>query len=123
MPKYYLAVDIGASSGRHILGHVEDGKIILEEVYRFPNGAVKKDGKRCWDFDSLLENVINGIAKCAEIGKKPDYLGIDTWGVDFALLDKEGNIIGDTVCYRDSRTDTMDDEVYKIISETESACK
>ena len=115
MPKYYLAIDIGASSGRHILGSVENGKIVLEEVYRFPNGAVNKNGTKCWDFNSLFEHVVAGIAKCAEIGKKPELLGIDTWGVDFALLDKDGKMIGDTVCYRDSRTDGMDDEVYAII--------
>ena len=115
MSKYYLAIDIGASSGRHILGSVENGKIKLEEVYRFPNGAINKNGKKCWDFDSLFDHVVKGIAKCAEIGKKPELLGIDTWGVDFALLDKNGEIIGDTVCYRDSRTEGMDEEVYKFI--------
>ncbi len=119
MSTYYLAVDIGASSGRHILGHIENGKIVLEEVYRFPNGASEKNGKKCWDFDGLLSHVIAGIAKCKEIGKQPEFLGIDTWGVDFALLDKNGAIIGDTVAYRDSRTDEMDNEVYKIVSASE----
>jgi len=119
MSTYYLAVDIGASSGRHILGHVENGKIILEEVYRFPNGATDKNGHKCWNFENLLESVIAGIAKCREIGKIPSFLGIDTWGVDFALLDKDGKIIGDTVSYRDSRTDGMDAEVYSIVPEAE----
>ena len=119
MSIYYLAVDIGASSGRHILGHIENGKIILEEVYRFPNGASEKNGTKCWDFEGLFNSVVAGIAKCKEIGKQPSFLGIDTWGVDYALLDKNGEIIGDTVAYRDSRTDGMDEEVYKIIPEAE----
>jgi len=112
---YYLAVDIGASSGRHILGWLEDGKIQLEEVYRFPNGMTEKNGCLCWDHKALTEHVINGIARCKEIGKIPSYMGIDTWGVDFLLLDKNGEVIGDSVGYRDSRTDGMDELVYKTI--------
>ena len=77
---YYLAVDIGASSGRHILGWLENGKIQLEEVYRFPNGMTDKNGCLCWDYKALTEHVINGIARCKEIGKIPSYMGIDTWG-------------------------------------------
>ena len=116
---YYLAVDIGASSGRHILGWIEDGKIQLEEVYRFPNGMTEKNGRLCWDHAALTEHVINGIARCKEIGKIPSYMGIDTWGVDFLLLDKEGNVIGDSVGYRDDRTDGCDELVYKIIPQDE----
>ena len=116
---YYLAVDIGASSGRHILGWIENGKIQLEEVYRFPNGMTEKNGCLCWDHKALTEHVINGIARCKEIGKIPSYMGIDTWGVDFLLLDKNGEVIGDSVGYRDSRTDGMDELVYKIISPEE----
>ena len=55
MAAYYLAVDIGASSGRHILGHMENGKMVLEEIYRFENGMVKKDGELCWEFDRLFK--------------------------------------------------------------------
>ena len=88
MSKYYLAVDIGASSGRHILGHVEDGKIILEEVYRFENRLVQKNGHLCWEFDRLFKEIVNGIKECKNIGKIPASMGIDTWGVDFVLLDE-----------------------------------
>ena len=118
-PTYYLAVDIGASSGRHILGWIEDGKIQLEEVYRFPNGIEMKNGHYCWDHVSLAENVIAGMKKCAEIGKIPSYMGIDTWGVDFLLLDEEGKVIGDAVGYRDARTEGMDEKVYECISHDE----
>ncbi len=112
---YYLAVDIGASSGRHILGSVQDGKIVIEEVYRFKNGNVKRNGHLCWELDRLFAEIINGMKKCAELGKKPSYMGIDCFGVDFVLLDKDNNIIGDTVAYRDSRTDGMPEEVYKKV--------
>ena len=78
MATYYLAVDIGASSGRHILCHMEDGKMILEEIHRFENGMIKKDGHRCWDTEHLFREIKAGIKKCKEIGKIPSYMGIDT---------------------------------------------
>ena len=116
MAAYYLAVDIGASSGRHILGHMENGKMVLEEIYRFENGMVKKDGELCWEFDRLFKEVVNGLKKCKEIGKIPVSMGVDTWGVDFVLLDKDDKVLGNTVGYRDHRTEGMDKEVYKAIS-------
>ncbi len=117
--KYYLAVDIGASSGRHILGWMENGKLRLEEIYRFANGLMEKNGHLCWDMERLVQEVINGLKKCHELNRIPSSMGIDTWGVDFVLLDKEGKVLGDTVAYRDSRTQGMDTEVYKVISESE----
>ncbi len=120
MKKYYLAVDIGASSGRHILCSVgENGLLELEEVYRFKNGLVKKDGELCWDLENLFSNIKAGLKKCGEMGKIPVSMGVDTWGVDFVLLDGEDNIIGNTVGYRDSRTNGMDEVVYKTISAEE----
>ena len=119
MSQYYLAVDIGASSGRHILAHMEDGKMVLEEVHRFPNGMVEKDGELVWEAERLFAEIKAGMKKCKELGKIPVSVGIDTWGVDFVLLDKEGNRIGNAVAYRDSRTKGMDEEVYKIIPEDE----
>lgn len=119
MAQYYLAIDIGASSGRHILAHMEEGKMVLEEVHRFPNGMVEKDGEMVWDVDLLFAEIKAGLKKCKDLGKVPVSVGIDTWGVDFALLDKEGKLIGNVVAYRDSRTKGMDDEVYKIIPEDE----
>ena len=119
MPTYYLAVDIGASSGRHILGWIENGKIQLEEVYRFPNGMTEKNGHLCWDHKSLAESVIAGMKRCAEIGKIPSYMGIDTWGVDYVLLDENGQVIGDAIGYRDSRNALAMPEVDKIVSKEE----
>ena len=113
--RYYLAIDIGASSGRHILGHVEDGKLILEEVYRFDNKQVRKDGHDCWDMDNLWNGIVGGLKACKEMGKIPHTVGIDTWAVDYVLLDENDAIIGDAVAYRDSRTEGMKDLVNTII--------
>ncbi len=112
---YYLAVDIGASSGRHILSHMEDGKIILEEIYRFANGNDIVDGHRIWDTDRLFNEIVEGMKKCKEMGKIPVSMGIDTWAVDYVLLDADDKKIGPCYAYRDSRTEKMDEEVYKII--------
>lgn len=111
----YLAIDIGASSGRHILGWVEEGKLHLEELYRFENSLIKKNGRLCWDMDHLAEEVIQGLIKCRELSKIPDSVGIDTWAVDYVLLDGEGNPLGDAVAYRDSRTQGMDQLVEALV--------
>lgn len=114
--KYYLAIDIGASSGRHILGSLQNGKLNLEEIYRFDNDLKEVDGNLTWDTESLTQNVIEGIAKCKEVGKIPETVAIDTWGVDYVLLDKNRNEIKPTFAYRDNRTDGIPDEVDKTIS-------
>ncbi|WP_302613073.1 rhamnulokinase [uncultured Mitsuokella sp.] len=116
---YYLAVDIGASSGRHILGWMDKGKIRMEEIYRFENKLEKRNGHLCWDLDHLFHEVVEGMRKCKELDRIPASVGIDTWGVDFVLLDANGNVLGNTVAYRDGRTKGMDEEVYKVISESE----
>lgn len=116
MGSYYLAVDIGASGGRHILAWTEEGRIRIEEIYRFGNQMENKDGMLCWNVERLFGEIINGLKKCRETGKIPVSMGIDTWGVDFVLLDKQDNILGNMVGYRDSRTQGMDERVYEIIS-------
>ncbi len=116
MNKYYLAVDIGASSGRHILAWVEDGLIHMEEIHRFSNGMQKKDGHLCWDYEKLFGDIVAGLKKCKELGKVPVSMGIDTWGVDYVLLDAEGQVLGNTYGYRDSRTNGMDEVLSKIIT-------
>ena len=119
MERYYLAIDIGASSGRHMLASMKDGKIQLEEVYRFPNGMDDKNGTLCWNVERLFTEIKNGLKKCKEIGKLPVSMAIDTWGVDYVLLDKDDRILGDTVGYRDSRTEGMDEKVYEVIPQDE----
>ena len=114
---YYLAVDIGASSGRHMLAWLEDGKIRMEEIYRFENGIRPVNGHLCWDLDGLFREILEGMRRCGEAGKIPSCMGIDTWAVDFVLLDGRGERIGDSVSYRDGRTKGMDEKVYRRISE------
>ncbi len=108
--RYYLAIDIGASSGRHILAHIENGKMITEEIYRFQNGPEELtgfDGKThlMWTHERLFGEILNGLKKAHELGKEPYSVGIDTWGVDYALLDENDQVIGGTYCYRDWRTE------------------
>ena len=102
--KYYLAIDIGASSGRHILGCVDNGKLCLEEIYRFENGMKNTDDGLVWDTEALLSEVVAGIAKCREIGKIPVSVAIDTWGVDYVLLDENEKELYPVMAYRDART-------------------
>ena len=99
-----LAVDIGASSGRHIVGTVQNGKITLQEVYRFENGVHRENGHLCWDIDTLAQEVVNGLKAAHDAGFAPATIGIDTWAVDFVLLDADNKRIGDAVAYRDERT-------------------
>lgn len=116
MKKYFLAVDIGASSGRHILGTLENGKIKLDEIYRFPNGMENIDGSFCWNTDALFYEIKQGLKKCRELGKIPVCMGIDTWAVDYVLLDENDCPIGKSYGYRDSRMQGMDTKVYEEIS-------
>ena len=112
--KKYLAIDIGASSGRHIVGNVQDGKIVLKEVFRFTNGQIRKDGHDCWDVDKLVASVKAGID--AALAEGPvESIGIDTWGVDFVLLDKDLKRCSDAVAYRDTRTAGADAEIEKDV--------
>ena len=113
--KYYLSIDIGASSGRHILSHIEDGKLVLEEVFRFENGMDEKDGHLIWDYKKLFANIVEGMKECKKLGKVPETMGIDTWGVDYALIDKDDNVIGEVFAYRDSRTEEPIKKVHSIV--------
>ena len=119
MGRYYLAVDIGASSGRHMLGHLEDGKMHLEEIYRFENGMANRDGKLVWDTQRLFTEILNGMKVCAQAGKIPQSISVDTWAVDYVLLDEQDQVLGDTYGYRDGRTNGCDEAVYRLIGESE----
>lgn len=117
--QYYLAIDIGASSGRHILGHVENRRMVLEEMYRFDTQQIHKSGHDCWNMDGLWHNILNGLKACKSAGKVPVTMGIDTWGVDFVLLDGLGKPVSDAVAYRDKRTAGMDAVVSQVIGAAE----
>ena len=112
--KDFLAIDIGASSGRHIVGWLDNGKLNTEEVYRFANGAEMRNGRLCWNVDKLFNEIVNGLAKAKEVGKTPTFIGIDTWAVDYALMDGKDNRLGEVYCYRDSRTAKHIDSVHKL---------
>lgn len=112
---YHLAIDIGASSGRHILGYTENSKLKSEEIYRFENN-LKKDGETLiWDIDNLVNEVLNGLCECKKQGKIPETVSIDTWGVDYCLLDENKKEILPVVCYRDQRTEKIQNEFEKVL--------
>ncbi|WP_186576797.1 rhamnulokinase [Aquibacillus kalidii] len=116
MTKCSLAVDIGASSGRLIAGYLIKGKLELQEVHRFANNVIEKNGHFCWDIDRLFQEIKKGIHVCKEKQLNPTSIGIDTWAVDFVLLDEKDQLLTDAVAYRDSRTEGMMEEVFKTIS-------
>lgn len=111
---HYLAIDIGASSGRHIVGWREDGELKTKEVYRFPNGAVRKDGHLVWDAEGLLESVKAGIEQARELFPDIQSLSIDTWGVDYVLMQGDRELFP-CYCYRDGRTEDVIPRVHELV--------
>ena len=112
--KYYLAVDIGASSGRHLIGWNEDGNIITKEIYRFPNGVKESGGHLTWDIESLISHVKHGIDEALKFSPDIASLSIDTWGVDYVLMKGDSEVLP-CYAYRDSRTNDAITEVHNII--------
>ncbi len=113
--RYYLAIDIGASSGRHLIGWLEDGKLLTEEIYRFENKPRELNGSLTWDTEHLYREILNGLKRAGEVGRMPYSVGIDTWGVDYALLDENDELISPVYCYRDARTDVSIPKVHETI--------
>ncbi|WP_407271201.1 rhamnulokinase [Radiobacillus sp. PE A8.2] len=116
MYKCSIAVDIGASSGRLIAGYVKDNQLKLDEIYRFDNKMIKKGDHFCWDIEGLFSEIKQGMKQCVAHDLDPQSIGIDTWAVDFVLLDENDELLTDAVAYRDPRTDGMMEEVFRIIS-------
>jgi rhamnulokinase len=115
--KKYIAVDLGAESGRVMLGTVSAETIKLEEIHRFGNGPIEEDGSLRWDFHRLLAEIKTGIGKAAKTaGKRVAGIGIDSWGVDFGLLDTAGKLIENPYHYRDSRTNGITDKAFELMS-------
>ena len=115
--KYYLAIDIGASSGRHIVGWREEGKLKTEEVYRFPNGVTEQNGHLVWNIEALVSHVKTGIEK-ARAKYAIESLSVDTWGVDYVLMRGEKTVYP-VYAYRDSRTEAVIEKVHECISFSE----
>lgn len=111
---YYLAIDIGASSGRHIMGWKENGAIQTKEVYRFPNGVHEKDGHLIWDIQALLSHVKAGIEKAREAFPEIVSLSIDTWGVDYVLMQGDREVLP-VYAYRDNRTEEVISEIHEKV--------
>ena len=112
--KYYLAIDIGASSGRHIIGYMEDGELKTKEIYRFLNGVKEYNGHLIWDIESILKNVKEGIKKSLEQYPIIESMSIDTWGVDYVLMNGKEEILP-CYAYRDNRTKAIISKVHSII--------
>ncbi len=119
MANTYLAADFGGGSGRVMAGTIENGKLQLEEIHRFPNRQVKIGNHLYWDFLALFQDMKEGMKKAAARKYHVRSMAIDTWGVDFGLIDKNGNLIANPVCYRDSRTEGLPEEFFKIITPQE----
>ena len=121
MNTHIAAVDIGASSGRVLLGRfdAEQQTLSIEEIHRFDNRFVHRFGQDCWDVENLVRQIETGLEKMIEAGIVPASVGVDTWGVDFVLLDANGRMIGDAVAYRDHRTDGMMEGFFKRMPRAE----
>ena len=115
MKEAYLAIDFGGGSGRVIAGCLSEGELVLDTIYRFPNRQVRMGRHVYWDFLSLFEDMKTGIRMAVEKGYTLKSIGIDTWGVDFGLIDKQGNLLGNPVCYRDGRTEGMPEEFFSKV--------
>ena len=119
MQQNYLAIDLGAESGRTILGTLEDEKLDLTETHRFPNGPVRLPDGLHWDVLRLWAEIKTGITATVKSGVELSSLGVDTWAVDFALLDKNGDLLGNPFHYRDARTDGMMDQAFRHMPKEE----
>jgi rhamnulokinase len=117
--KRYIAVDLGAESGRVMLGVVSANKIRLEEIHRFTNGPVEQNGSLRWDFSRLMPEIKTGIGKAAKESNDIAGIGVDSWGVDFGLLDEKGKLIENPYHYRDSRTNGIIEKACELMSKRE----
>ncbi|MBP5217490.1 MAG: rhamnulokinase [Bacteroidales bacterium] len=115
----FLAFDLGATSGRAIIGSINDGRLSTDEVYRFPNEIKESDGKYYWDINSLFVHFKNALKQVASSGVRIESIGIDTWGVDFGCIGPDGSILGLPRAYRDPYTDGIPEEVFGIIPKEE----
>ena len=109
----YVAVDLGAESGRVMLAALKDNKITLNQAHRFTNGPIEEDDSLRWDLPRLIREIKTGISKALGIEKDVRSIGVDTWGVDFGLIDKEGNLIENPYHYRDERNVGMIEKASK----------
>ena len=115
----FLAFDLGATSGRTLLGTLRDGRVEVEELTRFGNGIIAVNGKYYWNILGLYEHIVEGLTECAKRGIRPDSVGIDTWGVDVVPIGSDGSILGNPRAYRDPYTNGAPEEFFKKIPREE----
>jgi rhamnulokinase len=115
----FLAFDLGATSGRTLLGTLRDGRVEVEELTRFGNGIIAVGGKYYWNILGLYEHIVEGLTVCAKRGIRPDSVGIDTWGVDVVPIGSDGSILGNPRAYRDPYTNGAPEEFFKKIPREE----
>ncbi len=115
----YVAIDLGAESGRIILGRLENNQLHLEEIHRFPNGPIEHQNSLRWNTNRIWKEILHGLSQAYSRCSSIESMGVNTWGVDFVLLDKQGNMLGSPYHYRDSRTDSIMEEVFRIIPKKE----
>src|SRR3954454_15128658 len=108
----YLALDLGAESGRGLLGRFDGHQLALEEVHRFPNGPVRMLDTLYWDLPRLFDEMKTALRRAAHSGAYLDGVGVDTWGVDFGLVGRGDTLLGNPVNYRDARTDGMTEAAF-----------
>ncbi len=111
----FFAVDLGATSGRTILGSIEDGKLKQREITRFPNTIIELSGHFYWDIYALYNEIVKGLKTCADEGIELTSIGIDTWGCDFAVFGADGGLLRNPYCYRDPHTEGAMEEYFKLI--------
>ncbi len=117
--RVFAAVDLGASGGRVMAGVVEHGSVSLRAVHRFPNGVVEHAGHLRWPLDDLFDGVLVGLRKLAAEYPEVESIGIDTWGVDYGLLDERGELLDQPMAYRDDRTSKVVDDVHRVVDPAE----
>ena len=116
---HLLGFDYGASNGRAIHGVFDGKRLTIDEIHRFPNEPVPMDGRLYWDFPRLFMEMRRGLLKCARAGICPDAIGVDTWGVDFGLLDANGRLLGNPIHYRDTMTNGMIEAACEVMPKEE----
>ncbi len=113
--KNYIAVDLGAESGRVMLGEIGSDKMSIREIHRFANSPVKENGSMRWDFENIMAHIKTGLAKAVKENKNITSMAVDTWGVDFGLLDKNGDLLENPYHYRDSRTENIFEKAFEVM--------
>ena len=115
MEKHFFAVDLGASSGRTILGTLKDNTLTRREITRFSDTIIQVNGHFYWDLHALYWEIIRGLQIVAQENIPIESIGIDTWGVDVAFFGKDGGLLRNPYCYRDPQTDGAMDEYFKLV--------